>query len=95
MSRKHINKYFQKYHIFYYSAIFSVFLYACNVTKKVPDGVSKNKFEYTDGKIFSDEIPDLVAQNQIRKHFCIANGIGFIIWQIQIRYYSERIYDLS
>jgi len=70
MSRKHINKYFQKYHIFYYSAIFSVILYACNVTKKVPEGeylLTDNKFEYTDGKIFADEIPDLVAQKPNKK----------------------------
>ena len=40
-------------------------LYACNVTKKVPDGeflLTKNKFEYTDGKVLGDELPDLVAQ---------------------------------
>ncbi len=70
MSRKHSNKYFQKYHIFYYSAILSVILYACNVTKKVPDGeylLTKNKFEYTDGKILGDELPDLVAQKPNKK----------------------------
>lgn len=70
MSRKHINKYFQKYHIFYYSAILGVFLYACNATKKVPDGdylLTQNNFKYTDGKIFSDEIPELVAQKPNKK----------------------------
>ena len=80
MSRKHINKYFQKYHIFYYSAIFSVFLYACNVTKKVPDGeylLTANKFQYTDGKIFSDEIPDLVAQKPNKKTLLVLPlGVG-------------------
>lgn len=45
-------------------------LYACNVTKKVPEGeylLTDNKFEYTDGKIFADEIPDLVAQKPNKK----------------------------
>ena len=45
-------------------------LYACNVTKKVPEGeylLTENKFEYTDGKIFTDEIPDLVAQKPNKK----------------------------
>ncbi len=45
-------------------------LYACNVTKKVPDGeylLTKNKFEYTDGKILGDELPDLVAQKPNKK----------------------------
>ncbi|WP_084081361.1 translocation and assembly module lipoprotein TamL [Epilithonimonas mollis] len=82
MSRKHINKYFQKYHIFYYSAIFSVFLYACNVTKKVPDGeylLTKNKFDYTDGKVFSDEIPGLVAQRPNKKTLMFA-PIGLILY---------------
>lgn len=81
MSCKHIKKYFQKYHIFYYSTIFSVFLYACNVTKKVPDGeylLTKNKFEYTDGKVFSDEIPDLVAQKPNKKTlFVLPLGLIF------------------
>ncbi|PZU90507.1 MAG: outer membrane protein assembly factor [Chryseobacterium sp.] len=70
MSSKHINKYFQKYYIFCYSAILSLFLYACNITKKVPDGdylLTENKFEFTDGKIFADEIPDLVAQKPNKK----------------------------
>jgi outer membrane protein assembly factor BamA len=47
-----------------------VILYACNVTKKVPDGeylLTKNKFEYTDGKILGDELPDLVAQKPNKK----------------------------
>lgn len=43
---------------------------ACNVTKKVPDGdylLTKNNFDYTDGKIFGGEIPDLVAQKPNKK----------------------------
>ncbi|MPS72442.1 MAG: outer membrane protein assembly factor [Chryseobacterium sp.] len=82
MSRKHINKYFQKYHIFYYSTILSVFLYACNVTKKVPDGdylLTKNKFEYTDGQLLSDEIPDLVAQKPNKKTL-FAIPLGLILY---------------
>ncbi len=58
-----------------------MFLYACNVTKKVPDGeylLTKNKFEYTDGKIFSDEIPDLVAQKPNKKTlFVLPIGLAF------------------
>ena len=45
-------------------------MYACNVTKKVPDGeylLTKNKFEYTDGKVFGDELPDMVAQKPNKK----------------------------
>ena len=45
-------------------------LYACNVTKKVPDGeylLTNNKFEYTDGKILGDELEDLVAQKPNKK----------------------------
>ena len=70
MSRKHINKYFQKYHIFSYAAILSVILYACNVTKKVPDGeylLTKNKFQFVDGKVHADEIEDMVAQKPNKK----------------------------
>jgi len=40
------------------------------VTKKVPEGeflLTKNKFEYTDGKILGDEIQDLVAQKPNKK----------------------------
>jgi len=40
------------------------------VTKKVPDGeylLTNNKFEYTDGKILGDELPDLVAQKPNKK----------------------------
>jgi len=51
-----------------------VILYACNVTKKVPEGeylLTDNKFEYTDGKIFTDEIPDLVAQKPNKKTFVV------------------------
>lgn len=58
-----------------------MFLYACNVTKKVPDGeylLTDNKFKYTDGKIFSDEIPDLVAQKPNKKAlFILPIGLGF------------------
>ena len=57
-----------------------MFLYACNVTKKVPDGeylLTDNKFKYTDGKIFSDEILDLVAQKPNKKAlFILPIGLG-------------------
>lgn len=75
MSRKHSHKYFQKYHIFYYVAIVSVVLNACNVTKKVPDGeflLTKNKFEYTDGKVLGNELPDMVAQKPNKKTLFLA-----------------------
>lgn len=59
-----------------------MFLYACNVTKKVPEGeflLTKNKFEYTDGKIFSDEIPDLVAQKPNKKTLMLA-PLGLMLY---------------
>ncbi|WP_028122842.1 translocation and assembly module lipoprotein TamL [Epilithonimonas tenax] len=82
MSRKHINKYFQKYHIFCYAAILTVILYACNVTKKVPEGeylLTKNKFQYTDGKVLGDELPDMVAQKPNKKTLLIA-PLGLIFY---------------
>ena len=82
MSRKHINKYFQKYHIFCYAAILSAILYACNVTKKVPEGeylLTKNKFEYTDGKVLGDEIPDMVAQKPNKKTLMVA-PLGLMLY---------------
>jgi hypothetical protein len=59
MSSKHFFKYFQKYHIFLSFAILVWFLYACNSTKKVPNGeylLTKNNFEYVDRKDFDEEI---------------------------------------
>lgn len=53
---------------------------ACNVTKKVPDGdylLTKNNFDYTDGKIFSGEITDLVAQKPNKKTLMVLPlGLG-------------------
>ena len=50
------------------------------MTKKVPDGeylLTDNKFKYTDGKIFSDEILDLVAQKPNKKAlFILPIGLG-------------------
>ncbi|OWK72916.1 outer membrane protein assembly factor [Flavobacteriaceae bacterium JJC] len=70
MSRKHVSKYFQKYYLFFASAITVVFLYACSTTKKVPDNeflLTKNSFRYEDGKIHDDEVPNYVSQKPNKK----------------------------
>jgi outer membrane protein assembly factor BamA len=70
MSRKHLSKYFQKYYIFFASAITVFFLYACSTTKKVPDGeylLTKNNYRYEDGKILDDEVPNYVSQKPNKK----------------------------
>lgn len=70
MSGKHISKYFQKYYLFFLSAITVLVLYACSTTKKVPDGdylLTKNKFRYEDGKIHDDEVPSHVSQKPNKK----------------------------
>ena len=70
MSRKHLSKYFQKYYIFFASAITVFFLYACSTTKKVPDGeylLTKNNYRYEDVKILDDEVPNYVSQKPNKK----------------------------
>lgn len=70
MSRKHVSKYFQKYYLFFASAITVVFLYACSTTKKVPDNeflLTKNSFKYEDGKVHDDEVPNYVSQKPNKK----------------------------
>ena len=70
MSGKHIPKYFQKYHIFFFSAIVIAFLYACSTTKKVPEGeflLTKNRFKYTNNDDHSNELPDYVSQKPNKK----------------------------
>ena len=70
MSRKHLSKYFQKYYLFFASAITVFFLYACSTTKKVPDGeylLTKNNYRYEDGKILDDEVPNYVSQKPNKK----------------------------
>ena len=70
MSRKHLSKYFQKYYIFFASAITVFFLYACSTTKKVPDGeylLTKNNYRYADVKILDDEGPNYVSQKPNKK----------------------------
>ncbi|AZI32204.1 translocation and assembly module lipoprotein TamL [Kaistella carnis] len=70
MSRNHLSKYFQKYYLFFSSAITVMFLYACSTTKKVPDGdylLTKNNYRYEDGKLYSDNIPDHVSQKPNKK----------------------------
>ena len=70
MSRKHLSKYFQKYYIFFASAITVFFLYACSTTKKVPDGeylLTKNNYRYEDAKILDDEVPNYVSQKPNKK----------------------------
>ncbi len=70
MSRKHLKKYFQKYHIIFASATAILLLYACSTTKKVPDGeylLTKNKFHYEDVKLFEDEVESSVQQKPNKK----------------------------
>lgn len=70
MSRKHVSKYFQKYYLFFASAMTIAFLYACSTTKKVPDGeflLTKNNYRFEDGKIFEDQIPNYVSQKPNKK----------------------------
>lgn len=70
MSRKHLSKYFQKYYLFFASAITILFLYACSTTKKVPEGeflLTKNSFIFEDGKIHDDEVPNYVSQKPNKK----------------------------
>lgn len=71
MSRKHVSKYFQKYYLFFVSAMTIAFLYACSTTKKVPDGeflLTKNNYRFEDGKIFEDQIPNYVSQKPNKKN---------------------------
>lgn len=66
-----MKKYSQKYYIFFYSASFLLsILYACSTTKKVPDGsylLTKNSFQYNDGKVLKDKIPSYAAQKPNKK----------------------------
>lgn len=71
MSRKHVSKYFQKYYLFFASAMTIAFLYACSTSKKVPDGeflLTKNNYRFEDGKIFEDQIPNYVSQKPNKKN---------------------------
>mgnify|MGYP000243364547 CR=1 FL=1 len=70
MGGKHFFKYIQKYHIFFAFAILIWFLYACNSTKKVPQGkylLTKNNFEYIDNHLYKDVIPNYVSQKPNKK----------------------------
>ncbi|MBA5246016.1 BamA/TamA family outer membrane protein [Marnyiella aurantia] len=70
MSRKHLGKYLQKYHIFLSSATVILFLYACSTTSKVPDGeylLTKNNFRYEGGEVLANELPDYVNQKPNKK----------------------------
>ena len=70
MSRKHLSKYFQKYYLFFASAITVFFLYACSTTKKVPEGeylLTKNNYIFEDDKLLVDEIPNYVSQKPNKK----------------------------
>lgn len=70
MSCKHLKKYFQKYHIFISFATIAFLFYACNATKKVPEGeylLTKNNFIYEDGKVHEDELPNHVSQKPNKK----------------------------
>ncbi|SIS61613.1 Surface antigen [Kaistella chaponensis] len=81
MSRKHFSKYFQKYYLFFSSAITVLFLYACSTTKKVPEGdflLIKNNFKFQDGKVHDDDIPNYVSQKPNKKAlFLLPIGLWF------------------
>lgn len=52
------------------------------MTKKVPDGeflLTKNKFEYTDGKVLGDELPDMVAQKP-NKNTLVVVPLGLMFY---------------
>lgn len=59
----------------------SVLFYACSTTKKVPEGeylLTKNKFKYTDKKLFSSNIPNFVSQSPNSKNiFGLPMGLIF------------------
>ncbi|WP_312077779.1 BamA/TamA family outer membrane protein [Chryseobacterium sp.] len=71
MSCKHYKNSPQKYYKNLSFAIFTVLLYACSTTKKVPDGqylLTKNTFKFEDGKQpFDDELKDYVQQKPNKK----------------------------
>ena len=74
MSGKHFSKYFQKYYLFFASATTVLFLYACSTTKKVPDGeylLTKNTFQFEDGKIHADDVPGYVSQKPNKKQLML------------------------
>ena len=74
MSGKHFSKYFQKYYLFFASATTVLFLYACSTTKKVPDGeylLTKNTFQFEDGKIHADDVPGYVSQKPNKKQLLL------------------------
>lgn len=82
MSGKHIRNYVQKYYLFSIFAIFLTFLYACNATKKVPDGeylLTKNHFKYEDKKLLTSTIPNYVSQKPNKKQFFII-PIGLYVY---------------
>ena len=80
MSCKHLKKYFQKYHIFIAFATIVSLFYACNATKKVPDGdylLTKNNFIFTDGKIFENEITNVSQKPNKKVLFVLPIPLGF------------------
>ena len=51
-----------------------MFLYACSTTKKVPDGeylLTKNTFQFEDGKIHADDVPGYVSQKPNKKQLLL------------------------
>ena len=66
MSCKHYKNSPQKYYKNLLFAIFTILLYACSTTKKVPDGkylLNSNTFTFEDEKQpFDEELKDYVQQ---------------------------------
>ncbi|QCX54500.1 outer membrane protein assembly factor [Elizabethkingia sp. JS20170427COW] len=71
---KHSKNYFQKYYKFSAPAIAFFLLSSCS-TRKVPEGsylLTANKFQYEDGKILVDKVPDFVIQKPNKKALFLA-----------------------
>lgn len=64
-------------------AILVWFVYACNSTKKVPQGeylLTKNNFEYTDKGSFKSRIPDFVSQKPNKKSLISFNTLPISLY---------------
>jgi len=83
MTSQHPKKYFQKYYLFSVLAMLLALLNACS-TRKIPDGsylLTANKYEYQDGKLFADRVPDYVNQKPNKKALYLA---PFGLWMYNL-----------
>lgn len=92
---KHIKKYFQKYQLFLCSASSLAILTACSTTKKVPEGeflLTKNTFQYTENRTFSNELPDYVSQKPNSKQLFLF-PLGLLFYNATNPKYDEIFGD--